>query len=115
MTERMRSEDSNFVLDNGATSFAPVSRYLVQDGIDVDPRGAVEQRNNEWHKSPVAQHPAGEQECGAVAEKAGLHDIQPQRQRGTVRAVIKQLLEPLPDALGIALQIPERHREPGQL
>jgi hypothetical protein len=33
MTERMLSEDSNFVLDNGATSFAPLSRYLVQDGI----------------------------------------------------------------------------------
>jgi hypothetical protein len=33
MTERMLSEDSNFVLDNGATSFAPLSRYLVQDDI----------------------------------------------------------------------------------
>lgn len=33
MTERMLSEDANFVLDNGATSFAPLSRYFVQDGI----------------------------------------------------------------------------------
>jgi len=33
MTERMLTDDSNFVLDNGATSFAPFSRYLVQDGI----------------------------------------------------------------------------------
>jgi hypothetical protein len=33
MTERMLNEDSHFVLDNGATSFAPLSRYLVQDGI----------------------------------------------------------------------------------
>jgi CobQ/CobB/MinD/ParA nucleotide binding domain len=33
MTERMLGEDSHFVLDNGATSFAPLSRYLVQDGI----------------------------------------------------------------------------------
>ena len=33
MTERMLKEDSHFVLDNGATSFAPLSRYLVQDGI----------------------------------------------------------------------------------
>ncbi len=33
MTERMLTDDSHFVLDNGATSFAPLSRYLVQDGI----------------------------------------------------------------------------------
>ena len=33
MTEQMLTEDANFVLDNGATSFAPLSRYLVQDGI----------------------------------------------------------------------------------
>jgi CobQ/CobB/MinD/ParA nucleotide binding domain len=33
MTERMLREDAHFVLDNGATSFAPLSRYLVQDGI----------------------------------------------------------------------------------
>jgi CobQ/CobB/MinD/ParA nucleotide binding domain len=33
MTERMLTEDANFVVDNGATSFAPLSRYLVQDGI----------------------------------------------------------------------------------
>jgi len=33
MTERMLTDDCNFVVDNGATSFAPLSRYLVQDGI----------------------------------------------------------------------------------
>ena len=33
MTERMLREDAHFVLDNGATSFGPLSRYLVQDGI----------------------------------------------------------------------------------
>ena len=33
MTERMLGEDTHFVLDNGATSFAPLSRYFVQDGI----------------------------------------------------------------------------------
>lgn len=33
MTERLLTEDTNFVLDNGATSFTPLSRYLVQDGI----------------------------------------------------------------------------------
>src|ERR1700739_1555908 len=33
MTERMLKEDAHFVLDNGATSFAPLSRYFVQDGI----------------------------------------------------------------------------------
>lgn len=33
MTERMLTEDAHFVMDNGATSFAPLSRYLVQDGI----------------------------------------------------------------------------------
>ena len=33
MTERMLTDDAHFVLDNGATSFAPLSRYLVQDGI----------------------------------------------------------------------------------
>ena len=33
MTERMLGDDAHFVLDNGATSFAPLSRYLVQDGV----------------------------------------------------------------------------------
>ena len=33
MVERFVTEDTNFVLDNGATSFVPLSRYLVQDGI----------------------------------------------------------------------------------
>ena len=33
MVERFISEDSNFVVDNGATSFVPLSRYFVQDGI----------------------------------------------------------------------------------
>ena len=33
MTERMLTEDAHFVVDNGSTSFAPLSRYLVQDGI----------------------------------------------------------------------------------
>src|SRR4029077_17508219 len=28
LTERMLREDAHFVLDNGATSFAPLSRYL---------------------------------------------------------------------------------------
>ena len=34
MTERMLSEDSHFVLDNGATSFAPLSRYLADAVAD---------------------------------------------------------------------------------
>jgi hypothetical protein len=33
MVERILNEDSNFVVDNGATSFVPMSRYLVQDGV----------------------------------------------------------------------------------
>ncbi len=33
MVERFLSEDSHFVVDNGAASFVPLSRYLVQDGI----------------------------------------------------------------------------------
>ena len=33
MTERLLGDDAHFVLDNGATSFAPLSRYFVQDGI----------------------------------------------------------------------------------
>ena len=33
MVERFVIEDANFVVDNGATSFVPLSRYLVQDGI----------------------------------------------------------------------------------
>lgn len=33
MVERFVSEDTNFVVDNGATSFVPLSRYFVQDGI----------------------------------------------------------------------------------
>ncbi|MBN8904928.1 MAG: hypothetical protein BGO51_26220 [Rhodospirillales bacterium 69-11] len=33
MTERVLTDDAHFVLDNGATSFAPLSRYFVQDGI----------------------------------------------------------------------------------
>jgi hypothetical protein len=33
MTERVLKDDAHFVLDNGATSFAPLSRYFVQDGI----------------------------------------------------------------------------------
>ena len=33
MVERFVTEDSNFVVDNGATSFVPLSRYFVQDGI----------------------------------------------------------------------------------
>ena len=33
MVERFVTEDTNFVVDNGATSFVPLSRYLVQDGI----------------------------------------------------------------------------------
>ena len=34
MTERMLREDAHFVLDNGATSFAPLSRYLVRDSAE---------------------------------------------------------------------------------
>jgi len=33
MVERFVTEDTNFVVDNGATSFVPLSRYFVQDGI----------------------------------------------------------------------------------
>ena len=33
MVERLLTEDSHFVVDNGATSFVPLSRYLIQDGI----------------------------------------------------------------------------------
>jgi CobQ/CobB/MinD/ParA nucleotide binding domain len=33
MVERILTEDSHFVVDNGATSFVPTSRYLVQDGV----------------------------------------------------------------------------------
>lgn len=33
MVERFLTEDSHFVVDNGAASFVPLSRYLVQDGI----------------------------------------------------------------------------------
>ncbi|HEY1433631.1 MAG TPA: P-loop NTPase, partial [Stellaceae bacterium] len=33
MVERILTEDSHFVVDNGATSFVPMSRYLVQDGV----------------------------------------------------------------------------------
>ena len=33
MVQRFVTEDSNFVVDNGATSFVPLSRYFVQDGI----------------------------------------------------------------------------------
>lgn len=33
MVERFLTEDANFVVDNGATSFKPLSRYLIQDGI----------------------------------------------------------------------------------
>jgi CobQ/CobB/MinD/ParA nucleotide binding domain len=32
MVERILTEDSHFVVDNGATLFVPMSRYLVQDG-----------------------------------------------------------------------------------
>jgi hypothetical protein len=33
MVERILTEDKHFVVDNGATSFVPMSRYLVQDGV----------------------------------------------------------------------------------
>lgn len=33
MVERFVTADTNFVVDNGATSFVPLSRYFVQDGI----------------------------------------------------------------------------------
>jgi hypothetical protein len=33
MVERFLTEDTNFVLDNGATSFVPLSRYIVRDGV----------------------------------------------------------------------------------
>jgi len=33
MVERFVTEDTDFVVDNGATSFVPLSRYFVQDGI----------------------------------------------------------------------------------
>lgn len=33
MVEHILTEDSHFVVDNGATSFVPMSRYLVQDGV----------------------------------------------------------------------------------
>ena len=40
MVERILTEDSHFVVDNGATSFVPMSRYLVQDGVVEAIRGA---------------------------------------------------------------------------
>jgi hypothetical protein len=33
MVERVIGEDANFVVDNGAASFVPLSRYLVEHGI----------------------------------------------------------------------------------
>lgn len=33
MTERFLKEDTNFVVDTGATSFLPLSRYLIEAGI----------------------------------------------------------------------------------
>jgi hypothetical protein len=33
MVERFLTEDTHFVLDNGAATFVPLSRYLVHDGI----------------------------------------------------------------------------------
>jgi hypothetical protein len=43
MVERILTEDSHFVIDNGATSFVPMSRYLVQDGVVEAIRGAGKQ------------------------------------------------------------------------
>jgi hypothetical protein len=33
MVERLLTEDTHFVIDNGAASFVPLSRYLVENGI----------------------------------------------------------------------------------
>jgi hypothetical protein len=43
MVERILTEDSHFVVDNGATSFVPMSRYLVQDGVVEAIRSAGKQ------------------------------------------------------------------------
>ena len=43
MVERILTEDSHFVIDNGATSFVPMSRYLIQDGVVEAIRGAGKQ------------------------------------------------------------------------
>jgi hypothetical protein len=43
MVERILTEDSHFVVDNGATSFVPMSRYLVQDGVVEAIRNAGKQ------------------------------------------------------------------------
>jgi hypothetical protein len=32
-TERLVTEDTNFVIDNGASSFVPVSRYLIENDV----------------------------------------------------------------------------------
>src|ERR1700733_12342140 len=84
----------------------------MKHGIGVDPIGAVQQGNDERHHAVVGQDPASDDEGAAVAEKAGIDDVERERWRRVGRAV-QQGLDPFENSLRVAFQILERNGELG--